>query len=687
MPIYKKFKTETYESFLQDSYNNNYGISEEKIAKYFIESKTYVVKQYGLTYENMLSTYIPELKSRLNGGYVFFLLYTITEGGGAGNWINHYASDTASTGLQCLKDDCDYLNSVTKSFPVCKSAHEVLNGQKYIDDENGRTDKFWATVKDKSIGAMWMPSTMAGNAWVWGTQWTLENQGPVPKCYFGNCYDYYLKMVSDLGGDLSFNDDLPSKPIDTNESNDSGGTSSGGGSDSKNEPDKTEEETTILNNLEKLKEEYNNVKNAVVDSVKKMNTSYLFANTLNQSIMSNSGYVVTRMYGNAIKLKTTSFFSKVINEVIEGVNNIDPEKEPTAENENSEVGGGSESEQPIIEPKPTNNNFPKPKLNSIYYIGRGYGNGVSPTLVIHPENGSTLANCVGYAYGRCYEILGKDPKLWTGNAGTWWSNVSGYEKGSTPRKGAVMCWSGGYNNYGHVAFVEKVNKKTVTLSQSNYVANSTGYEYSTFDLPHSGLFSGSGLTFQGYIYVIPTTKKFSKRELRKSTFNINNYESGKLVNESIFTIETLPIYYKENIIQEMPNFSIPTNNIFSQNGKKGCANEFVYYYLKQLSGNEQPILNENGEIPKPKDLYKLYNEVSNFPNVGNGFSVVSPFGGANLYNYGFCGVVIAQLQDGSFLACGYDMKPFYAPSREIIFFNINGLDIESIDKFKFFEPL
>lgn len=498
MPTYKKYKNKQYESFLQDSFNNNYGISEEAIAKYFVNSGTYVVGQYGLTVSNMLSTYIPTLKAGLDGGYVFFLLYAITEGGGAGNWINHYTADTASNGLDCMLDDIDYLNSVTKDFPPCKSAKEVLNWTEYVDDVQGSTDAFYDKLKDKTIGALWMPSTMAGNSWVWGTKWTLAHQGAQPNCYFGNPYDTYLSMVSELGGDLSFDDKLPQKPTDNNTNNDGGGTSNGGGSNVKPKPDVTDDDTNDTTVIDKLIDSIKDGAEAVVDEVKKMQSHNLYATTYNQSIMSNKNYIAKRVYNNVIKLKTTSFFDKFINNAIDGIDNIKPDDGDNGDGtttddtgDNSQVGGGDETEQPVKPPKPNpvNNNYPKPVLNDKYYT----------TLNPFWVSNYGMPNCTCYAYGRAYEILKKDPHLPTGNGATWYDSVTGYEKGQTPKKGAIACYSGGQDGYGHVSFIEKVKTDTVIISQSDFYGTKP-YGYSTYELPHNCHLSG--LNFMGFIYVM-----------------------------------------------------------------------------------------------------------------------------------------------------------------------------------------
>ena len=54
-----------------------------------------------------------------------------------------------------------------------------------------------------------------------------------------------------------------------------------------------------------------------------------------------------------------------------------------------------------------------PSTTNKYWLRKTHG-GVNPCIEI--KNGSVLANCVGYAFGRVYELLGKKPNLSTGNA-------------------------------------------------------------------------------------------------------------------------------------------------------------------------------------------------------------------------------------------------------------------------------
>lgn len=81
---------------------------------------------------------------------------------------------------------------------------------------------------------------------------------------------------------------------------------------------------------------------------------------------------------------------------------------------------------------------------------------------------SVLPNCVGYAWGRWSEILGKFHKLSRANANQWYGNTrDGYQRSKTPRLGSVVCWDEG--KYGHVAIVEGIyNDGTIIVSNSDY---------------------------------------------------------------------------------------------------------------------------------------------------------------------------------------------------------------------------
>lgn len=111
---------------------------------------------------------------------------------------------------------------------------------------------------------------------------------------------------------------------------------------------------------------------------------------------------------------------------------------------------------------------------------------------VYFQTGYGMPNCVAYAYGRVYEMNGEKPMIDHGSAGDWYfinKSHNYYDYGSTPKLGAVACWSN------HVAVVERINPNgTVTLSESHW-----GGTY--FDtVTYSNMNSHFGQRFYGYIY-------------------------------------------------------------------------------------------------------------------------------------------------------------------------------------------
>lgn len=120
---------------------------------------------------------------------------------------------------------------------------------------------------------------------------------------------------------------------------------------------------------------------------------------------------------------------------------------------------------------------------------------------LHIASGSVLPNCVGYAWGRWYELLKQKPNLSKGNAENWWFKTDGYDRGKTPKLGAIACWRKGEAGYaqdgaGHVAVVENILEDgSIVTSNSNYLG--TRFYMRTIRPPFD---IGRSYTFQGFIY-------------------------------------------------------------------------------------------------------------------------------------------------------------------------------------------
>ncbi len=114
--------------------------------------------------------------------------------------------------------------------------------------------------------------------------------------------------------------------------------------------------------------------------------------------------------------------------------------------------------------------------------------------------GYGMPNCTCYAWGRFYELTGKYPKLCTANAENWYKYHDGYERGKTPKLGAIAVWSKGKignakDGAGHVAVVEGINEDGSWLS-SNSGWKSTNFYLKT--IPKSNELKG--YNFEGFIY-------------------------------------------------------------------------------------------------------------------------------------------------------------------------------------------
>lgn len=139
------------------------------------------------------------------------------------------------------------------------------------------------------------------------------------------------------------------------------------------------------------------------------------------------------------------------------------------------------------------------------------------------NSGSCLPNCVGYAWGRFYEILGSKPKLSRGNAENWYNYKDGYKRGKTPKLGAVICWSKGKagvasDGAGHVAIVEQIKSNgDIVTSNSGY--SGTRFWTQTFKKSNN-YYVGGKYTFQGFIYNPNVKDDITSEEVSKDTSEV-----------------------------------------------------------------------------------------------------------------------------------------------------------------------
>lgn len=149
----------------------------------------------------------------------------------------------------------------------------------------------------------------------------------------------------------------------------------------------------------------------------------------------------------------------------------------------------------------------EPSTTSEYWIHTSYG-GLNSCIIA--SGNSVLPNCVGYAWGRAYEILGNEPDLSRLDAGQWFGiNQNKYDAGNggypyttditKPKLGAIACWSDS-NGAGHVAVIEKINGDQITTSESGW--GSARFWTKDRNITDIRLGQKDNYTFQGYIYLL-----------------------------------------------------------------------------------------------------------------------------------------------------------------------------------------
>lgn len=140
----------------------------------------------------------------------------------------------------------------------------------------------------------------------------------------------------------------------------------------------------------------------------------------------------------------------------------------------------------------------EPRLDSSGIEGSFYYYSQNPFY----QSGYGLPNCTCYAWGRFWEISDSSgdgsnkPTLPLGDAGTWFPEVTGYETGSTPKLGAVICWSKAGES-GHVAIVEQI------LDNGNIVTSNSAWQSTYFytkTIYKSDGYNFGNYVFQGFIY-------------------------------------------------------------------------------------------------------------------------------------------------------------------------------------------
>ena len=154
--------------------------------------------------------------------------------------------------------------------------------------------------------------------------------------------------------------------------------------------------------------------------------------------------------------------------------------------------------------------------NNKNFITKGSG-GWNTCIKGNPryQYADALANCVGYASGRFNEIINIARET-TGctyvtlncNAVRFKerAEAAGLKTGSTPRRGAIMCW-GKEGSAGHVAIVERVNNSNSVYTSESGWGSSAIFWNSTRSNNNGRWGIGAGYYFRCFIYLPDDVQK------------------------------------------------------------------------------------------------------------------------------------------------------------------------------------
>lgn len=154
--------------------------------------------------------------------------------------------------------------------------------------------------------------------------------------------------------------------------------------------------------------------------------------------------------------------------------------------------------------------------NNKNFITRGSG-GWNTCIKGNPryQYADALANCVGYASGRFNEIINIARETTGCTYTTLNCNAVGFKEraeaaglktGSTPRRGAIMCW-GKEGAAGHVAIVERVNNSNSVYTSESGWGSSAIFWNSTRNNNNGRWGIGAGYYFRCFIYLPDDVQK------------------------------------------------------------------------------------------------------------------------------------------------------------------------------------
>ena len=179
--------------------SSTWNITDSAAEQWFLKqtSARATIGKYGLNSSN-----IPDISKAVREqgvSPVFFYLYTVNEGGGAGGFINHYGSDTSGGGVGNATRDAKYIAEYSKKMDTKPAWIDAGNPVDFVPQSaKDAGEKNFKNMPSGALGRTYIPATAAAT-------WEAYYPNGLKKTYnkiqnYGPPLADAMKNVKSMGG-------------------------------------------------------------------------------------------------------------------------------------------------------------------------------------------------------------------------------------------------------------------------------------------------------------------------------------------------------------------------------------------------------------------------------------------------------------------------------------------------------
>lgn len=188
------------QSFMRSPIDSDWGISDATIEEWFLKQAgaRKVINKYGINASN-----INEISTAVkNAGVsaVFFYVYTISEGSGAGGFINHFGSDTSGGGTGNATRDAKYLKETSNKTGLNPSWIDAGSPVDFVpQDVKNKGNSDFQSIPLNTIGKAYIPATAAAT---WEVYYPIGLKKDFNKVQdYGSPLSTMISSIKKIGGD------------------------------------------------------------------------------------------------------------------------------------------------------------------------------------------------------------------------------------------------------------------------------------------------------------------------------------------------------------------------------------------------------------------------------------------------------------------------------------------------------